>query len=91
MRLLLVAVLLAVPTGSIAASDGPWPNAGHYLKQGSLECPRTSSYQAFDGTSPLKPRKLGELPPGNLYAAVYRHDEKGCEAPIVVKYGIGRR
>lgn len=91
MRLFLVAALLAVPTGSIAASDGPRPNARPSTEQLSAECPRTSGYQAFDPAKPLKPQKLGELPPGNLYAAVYRLDENGCEAPIVVKYGIGRR
>lgn len=36
-------------------------------------------------------RKLTELPPGNLYSAVYHHDSNGCESPIVVKYGVGRR
>jgi hypothetical protein len=39
----------------------------------------------------LKPRKLTELPPANVYSAVYRRDANGCEKPIVVKYGVGRR
>jgi hypothetical protein len=39
----------------------------------------------------VKLHKLTELPPANAYIAVFRHDSNGCEAPIVVKYGIGRR
>jgi hypothetical protein len=57
--------------------------------------PTTKNYaDARDGAytgEPLKPRKLTELPPGNMYAAVFRHDANGCEAPIVVKYDVGRR
>ena len=54
------------------------------------ECPRTTSMQAFDRSKPLKPQKLGELPPANAYKAVYRL-VAGCEVPVVVKYGVGGR
>lgn len=54
------------------------------------ECPRTTSMHAFDRSKPLKPQKLGELPPANAYKAVYRL-VRGCEVPVVVKYGIGGR
>ena len=53
-------------------------------------CPRTTSYYAYRSSEPLKPRKLTELPPANAFAAVYRHIGR-CEAPIVVKYGVGNR
>ena len=53
-------------------------------------CPRTTNYYAYRSREPLKPRKLNELPPANAYAAVYRHIG-GCEAPIVVEYGVGKR
>jgi hypothetical protein len=53
-------------------------------------CPRTTSYYAYRSNEPLKPRKLAELPPANAYSAVYRRVGH-CEAPIVVKYGVGRR
>lgn len=46
--------------------------------------------QIDDGHGPNL-RKLTELPPGDMYVAVFRHDENGCNAPIVVKYGVGRR
>lgn len=53
-------------------------------------CPRATSIHAYDGSKPLKPQKLGELPPANAYSAVYRLI-RGCEVPIVVKYGVGGR
>lgn len=53
-------------------------------------CPRTTSMHAYDRSKPLKPQKLGELPPANAYSAVYRL-VRGCEVPIVVKYGVGGR
>jgi hypothetical protein len=54
------------------------------------ECPRTTSMHAFDRSKPLKPQKLGDLPPANAYKAVYR-TVGGCEVPVVVKYGVGGR
>ena len=38
---------------------------------------------------PLQPRKLGELPPAESFAAVVRTDELGCL--VLVKYPPGRR
>ena len=35
-----------------------------------------------------KPRLLGQEPPANLVLALFRRVE-GCNAPIVVRYGIG--
>jgi len=56
----------------------------------SPECPRTTNYYAYRDGKPLRPRKLTELPPANAYSAVFRHIGN-CEAPIVVKYGVGGR
>ena len=58
-------------------------------------CARSEAYVAgaesrYDG-KPLAPRKLTELPPANAYVAVLRHDENGCLAPIVIKYGVNNR
>jgi hypothetical protein len=39
---------------------------------------------------PLTPRRLNELPDGNLYLTVYRRID-GCEVPIVVRYGVSGR
>ena len=56
----------------------------------SAECPRTTSYIAVErGKSPPL-KKLNELPPANMYSAVYRR-VGGCEKPIVVKYDVGGR
>lgn len=54
-------------------------------------CPRPTNYYAYEDGKPLKPQKLTELPPANMYSAVFRVDVNGCEKPIVVKYGLGRR
>ena len=84
--MLLLAVLLSVaaPTPAVAQPDAtlPAPN--------SSRCPRTTRYEAWHQGKALQPRKLTELPPANAYSAVYRHIG-GCEAPIVVKYGVGSR
>ena len=53
-------------------------------------CPRATSMHAYDRSKPLKPQKLGDLPPANAYKAVYRL-VGGCEVPVVVKYGVGGR
>lgn len=33
----------------------------------------------------MKPQKLTELPPADAYAAVYRHDERGCMVPVMYR------
>ncbi len=42
------------------------------------------------GVSPgdARTKRLGELPPANVVLALYRSVD-GCNAPIVVHYGIG--
>ena len=84
--MLLLAALLsaAAPTPAVALSDAALPATS------PSRCPRTTSHEAWHQGKPLKPRKLTELPPANAYSAVYRHIG-GCEAPIVVKYGVGNR
>lgn len=52
-------------------------------------CPATSRYEAARRGRALSLRKLGELPDADAYRAVYRHVGK-CEAPIIVKYRVGR-
>jgi hypothetical protein len=90
MRLLLVALLslLSGAAGAVALPNAPVAKVA--LPQSTAECPRTTSYYAYRQGEPLKPRKLTELPPANAYSAIYRHIGH-CEAPIVVKYGVGRR
>lgn len=90
MRLLAAALLAALPAtaGAVAFQKGPIIKGGPPLS--AADCPKTTSYYAFDPSKPVKPRKLGELPPANAYAAVLRHDGR-CEVPVIIRYGIGRR
>ena len=76
--MLLFAAALAAATPSAATA----PQA---------HCPRTTSQYAWRQGKPLKPKKLNALPPANAYVAVLRIDSNGCEAPIVVRYGVGGR
>ena len=86
MRVLLVAIGALIPTAAaaVALPESPAPS------KSDANCPRATNYYAWRGGKPLKPQKLTELPPGNAYSAVYRIIG-GCEAPIVVRYGVGRR
>ena len=53
-------------------------------------CPRVGNYVAVQPGRKLSPRNLTDLPPANVYRAVYR-TVGGCEAPVVVKYNLGGR
>jgi len=80
MRMLLIAgLLIAAPLAAAPAKFEP-PKAG---------CPRIAAFHTLDRGKAVKPRKLGELPPANQYAAVYRRIN-GCEVPLVVRYKVGR-
>ncbi|MEO8454007.1 MAG: hypothetical protein ABI454_02510 [Sphingomicrobium sp.] len=90
MRLLTMAILVLLPTAAAAVGLQGAPATKGAASPSTAECLRTTSYYAYRQGEPLKPRKLTELPPANAYSAVYRHIGR-CEAPIVVKYGVGRR
>ena len=79
---ILLTLLLAGASPAVAQSDVRVADASN--------CPRATSMHAYDRSKPLKPQKLGDLPPANAYSAVYRL-VRGCEVPIVVKYGVGGR
>lgn len=81
--------MLLLALAALAAA----PSAAQPQAKSSI-CPRTTSYLAgteslYRGKS-LTPRRLTELPDGNLYFTVYRQIE-GCEVPVVVKYGVSSR
>ena len=79
MRMLLIAgLLIAAPLAAAPAKFEP-PKA---------DCPRIAVFPTLDRGKAVKPRKLGELPPANHYAAVYRRIG-GCEVPLVVRYKVG--
>ena len=90
MRLLAIAFVALLPgtAGAVAVQKPPIVKGA--LTPSSSGCPWTTSYYAFNSSQPVKPRKLGELPPANAYAAVLRRDGR-CEVPVVIKYGVGRR
>lgn len=56
----------------------------------ALNCPPTSRYEAAKRGGKLGAQKLGELPMADGYKAVLRRID-GCNAPIVVSYGFGRK
>ena len=86
MRLLLLTLFLAT-TVSADASQKPQLTNGN--------CPNVTSHMANKGGSwrsvPLRPRKLGELPPADAFAAVYRLDERGCMVPVMYRDVRGGR
>ena len=38
----------------------------------------------------VRPKRLTELPPANLVLTLYRNIG-GCDAPVIVRYGLGAR
>ena len=76
MRLLPVAIVLAAAASALPAKAPP-------LQKPGADCPGASSQWVRQGKGwQLKPRKLGELPPADAYAAVYRLDDRGCMVPV---------
>jgi hypothetical protein len=78
MLLLAAAAIMAAPPATASQSATP------------TNCPRKTSYFAWQGGKPVKPQKLSELPDANLYLAVYRR-VGGCEVPVVVRYRVSGR
>ena len=87
MRLLVVALIASTPAVAIPA---PLPDRGPQPFAKSVNCPRTTSHHARQRGIGMRSQKLTELPDANAYAAVYRH-VRGCEVPVVVKYGVSQR
>ncbi len=86
---------LSEPVISAPAPKKPVINPNPSARAALGLCPPTAAQMAADrarkngGLGLL--HKLTDLPPANEYIAVYRRDADGCEDPIVVKYGVGRR
>ena len=85
MLLFLSGMMLAAaqprPTGAMPVVD---PNAFQ-----PATCPATSRDLASRrGKARAEPKKLNRLPPADAYFAVYRRIG-GCEAPMLIKYGVG--
>jgi len=84
-----MSLLLIVLAATSAAPVGDMPIVNPNANQ-PANCPATSRYEASRrrGDS-LKPHKLTDLPDADMYKAVYRRIG-GCQAPIVVRYGVSR-
>ena len=83
MLLLLSAMMMGAPAADMPAID---PRASQ-----PASCPATSRYEAARrGKAVPRAHKLGELPDAYMYRTVYRRIG-GCEAPIVVKFGVAGR
>lgn len=85
--MILGAAALAQPAAA-PVSPGQRPSA-----VAGSDCPEAAPYLANQigkwRDEPLQPRKLGDLPPAESFAAVVRTDERGCLVPV--KYPPGRR
>jgi hypothetical protein len=95
MRILTVSLLALLPAAA-GAADTKTPPSISVIPKGVISprgtnCPNPTNYYAYKDGKPLKPQKLAQLPPGNMYSAVFRRDVNGCEVPIVVKYRVDRR
>ncbi len=56
----------------------------------AANCPPISRYHAARRGARPDAKTLAELPGADHYKAAYRRID-GCEAPIVVSYGVGGR
>ena len=82
MRLLLTVCAIALASSSADAA----PPTSQPSK--TADCPATSRYQTAQRDGGALFSRLGDLPAADAYKAVWRHDGR-CEAPIIVRYGIG--
>lgn len=73
-------------TPATPARDMPVVNP---LARNSLRCPPTSRYEAAKRGERPGLKTLNELPAADAYKAVLREID-GCNAPIIVGYGLGR-
>jgi hypothetical protein len=95
MRLLFPVLSLPLLDPAASAAQTPAPSASVRdmpvinPTPDSKACPPTSRYEAARRGGRLGAQKLDELPMADGYKAVLRQ-VGGCNAPIIVSYGIGR-
>jgi hypothetical protein len=82
-------VAIAVSTVALAQPASARPAPGHRQSVvAGIDCPDAARHFAHRGgkwqDKPVRPQKLVELPPAETFAAVLRHDERGCM--VLVKY-----
>ena len=93
MRLLIAVVAASLPlTTSTAApqperkSPPPKAEPPSDWAETPEQCERAKVHNT-DNAEPVRPRKLTELPPGNLQLAVHREVD-GCPVPVIVRYNF---
>ncbi len=84
--LLFISVMMAASAAPAADMPVGNPKAGQ-----PANCPATSRYEAMRrGNSSPKAHRLAQLPDADAYKAVYRKIG-GCEAPVIVRFGVSGR
>lgn len=89
MRSLTIAIILCagIAPASQPAATVPASKAAKTLA--APDCPAATSEMAGRMSrwrgKPVKPQRLGDLPPADTYAAVYRLDERGCMVPVMYR------
>ena len=86
---MLLFVMLLTAAAGTPAPIGDMPIINPKASQPAT-CPATSRYEVSRRGKTPKAQKLNELPDADFYLAVYRRIGK-CEAPIIVKFGVGGR
>jgi len=78
--LILLLAMLALPATAAAAPPGP--------AKAPSRCQNDRPVFAGEKDG-AKAKRLGELPPAQLYLSVDRK-VAGCREPVIIRYGIGR-
>ena len=93
MRLLFPVAIAFSAAGLAQPAAAPVSPGQHQSPLAVSDCPEADRYFAHRGgkwqEKPVRPQKLTELPPAEAFAAVLRHDERGCM--VLVKYRDIRR
>jgi len=82
-------LLFLAATAAAAPQANPDKMPVFDLGASNPQCPPMSRYEAARRGGKLKPELLDQLPPGDVYKAVYRR-VGACVSPIIVRYGVGR-
>jgi hypothetical protein len=88
MRMIAATILALLPL-TAAASPAPPAHRSH-AASATAKCDRFGRMERADalGQAPLRARRLGDLPPGDLHLTVDRRIN-GCHQPVIVRQNIG--
>jgi len=99
MRLIAAATLTLLPLGATAAQPQAQPPAAsppaveQPSEQPKPRCDRFAQVEQADEDAvrrapPARPRRLDELPAGDLHLTVVR-EVAGCREPVIVRHNVG--